>query len=146
MLCFYTSGFRKKLEAAAKKKDCSLIRDWQRSILNHLYWCVASTEDGDGDTVLAKWLSLDNHVHNKHKHDSPKFHQCVHSRLSKRKWFKRRKFYYSIMGTHADLFMMFVSHLDTKPSEALSALISDKNLCKAIRRLSPIHLYTRHRH
>ena len=85
MLCFYTSGFRKKLEATAKKKDCSLTRDWQRSILNHLFWCVASTEDGDGDTILAKWLSFDNHVHNKHKHATPKFSQCVHGCLSKRK-------------------------------------------------------------
>ena len=56
-----------------------LSRDWQRSILNHLYWYVASTVDGDGDTVLANWLSIDNH--NKHKHASPKFHQCVYGRL-----------------------------------------------------------------
>ena len=39
LLCFIftDSGFRKKLEAAAKKKDCSLIREWQRSIINYLY-------------------------------------------------------------------------------------------------------------
>ena len=47
------------------------------------------------------------------------------------------------MGTYADLFMMLVFRLDTKPSEALSALISDKNLSK----LSvDFHLYTRRRH
>lgn len=138
LLCFCISGFRKKLEAAAKKKGCSLIREWQRSILNHLYWCVASTEDGDGETILAKWLSLDNHVHNQHTHASPRFRRCVHGRLSKRKWFQRRKF--KALSKHdVDLFMCLCLQLDTKPSEAISALISDKNLCKAIRRLSPVH-------
>ena len=60
-----TTGFRKKLE---EQKDCHIIGNWQRSIINHLYWCVASTKDGDQDTIEAKWLSLDNHIHNKHTH------------------------------------------------------------------------------
>ena len=107
MLWFYIPGFRKKLEAAAKK-DCSLIREWQRSILNHLYWCVASTEGGDGETILAKWLSLDNHVHNQHTHASPKFRRCVHGRLSKRKWFKRRKFKVHALSKHMTLLLRFM--------------------------------------
>ena len=90
MLWFYIPGFRKKLEAAAEK-DCSLIREWQRSILNHLYWCVASTEGGDGETILAKWLSLDNH-----------------GRLSKRKWFKRRKFKVHALSKHMTLLLRFM--------------------------------------
>ena len=80
--CCFDSGLRKKLEAGAKKRMCSLIGDWRRSIVNHLYWCVSSTEDGDSETILAKWLSLDNHVHNEHKHASPKF---VHGPLGRRK-------------------------------------------------------------
>ena len=92
----FTAGFRKKLEAAAKQKDCGIIGNWQRSIINHLYWCVASTMDGDTDTILAKWLSLDNHVHNKHTHSDIKFPMCVHGSLTgnerKKKWFKRRMF------------------------------------------------------
>ena len=34
-------GLRKELEAAAKQKDCNIIGNWQRSIINHLYWCVS---------------------------------------------------------------------------------------------------------
>ena len=59
-------GFRKKVDAAAKQKGCEIT--WRRSIINHLYWCVSSTPDGDAETVLAKWVSLGDHVHNKHKH------------------------------------------------------------------------------
>ena len=53
---------------------------------------MASTENGDDETILAKWLSVDNHVHDEHEHASPKFRNCVHGHLSKRKWFKRRKY------------------------------------------------------
>ena len=87
------AGLRKKIEALAKQKQCELVAKWQRNIINHLYWCVASTTDGDGDTIKAKWLSLDNHIHNKHtRHGSQLFPKCIHQRLHaherKKKWFK----------------------------------------------------------
>ena len=59
-------GLRKKLEAVSKQKDCEIIGQWQKSIVNHLYWCVASTPNGNGDIIKAKWLSLENHIHNVH--------------------------------------------------------------------------------
>ena len=97
------SGFHKKLEAAAKQKECQIIGTWQRSIINHLYWCVASTKDGDPETMVAKWLSLDNHVHNSHTHSDKKFPRCVHKELTgnenRKKWFRRRKFL-SMHGIH----------------------------------------------
>ena len=92
----FTSGLRKKLKATAKQKECKIIGNWQKSIINHLYWCVASTNDGDEETILAKWLSLDNHVHNKHTHSDKKFPKCTHGDLTSsdrnKKWFNRRKF------------------------------------------------------
>ena len=91
------TGFRKKLDAAAKQKGCEIIGNWRRSIINHLYWCVSSTPDGDTETILAKWLSLEDHVHNKHRHKDKKFPKCAHGKLRgqdrKKKWFKRRKYY-----------------------------------------------------
>ena len=96
LMVMVTTGFRKKLEAAAKQKECKIIGNWQKSIINHLYWCVASTNDGDEETILAKWLSLDNHVHNKHTHSDKKFPKCTHGDLTSsdrnKKWFNRRKF------------------------------------------------------
>ena len=82
-------GLRKKLENLAKKKDCALVYKWQRSIINHLYWCIASTTDGNGEVITAKWLSLEGHIRNKN------FTKCCHGRLvgqvRQKKWFKRRK-------------------------------------------------------
>ena len=86
------SGLRKKLEALAKQKDCQLVGEWQRSIINHLYWCVVSSPEDEGELVKAKWLSLDNHIHNQHTDHSELFPKCFHGDLQERKWFKRRTF------------------------------------------------------
>ena len=51
-------GFHKKLEALAKQKDCDLVGKWLRSIINHMYWSVASTPNGDAETMIVKWLSV----------------------------------------------------------------------------------------
>lgn len=59
-------GFRKKVEKAAKQKDCEILGNWLQSMINHLYWSVMSTTDDNTDLVEAKWLSLANHIHNKH--------------------------------------------------------------------------------
>ena len=53
----------------------------------------ASTDDDDDDLKEAKWLSITNHIMNKHSgHDSPLFSQCLHGRLHgrerKKKWLK----------------------------------------------------------
>ena len=95
------AGFRKKLEKLGKQKGCELVCEWQKSIINHLYWCVSSSsndDDNDNSTnelIKAKWLSLDNHVHNVHKKNSKEFPKCLHGRLrgrdKKKKWFKRHK-------------------------------------------------------
>ena len=88
-------GLRKKLEALAKQKDCKLVGEWQRSIINHFYWCVASTPGGNCELVKAKWLSLENHIHGIHSGHGGEFPDCAHADLSgsvpKKKWFKRRK-------------------------------------------------------
>ena len=76
------AGLRKKVEALAKQKQCEVVAKWQKSIINHLYWCLASITDGDGGTIKTKWLSLDNHIHNKHtSHGSQLFPKCIHRRL-----------------------------------------------------------------
>ena len=78
----------------AKQKECDIIGEWQRSIINHLYWCVASSQE-DGESVKAKWLSLDNHVHDIHTGHGGVFPEYIHGQLDvqrPRKWFKRGEF------------------------------------------------------
>ena len=88
-------GFRKKVKALAKQKDCELVGKWEQSMINHMYWCVVSTPSGDSNVMVAKWLSLENHIHNKHSRHGQLFRKCSHGRLVGRnrnkKWFKRRK-------------------------------------------------------
>ena len=95
-MCFILSGFRKKVNDLAKQKDCNIIGEWEKSIINHMYWCVASTPNSDGEMMKAKWLSLDNHLHNIHSGHSEHFPTCSHGELQGRdrnkKWFRRRKF------------------------------------------------------
>lgn len=81
-------AFRKKVEKLAKEKGCEVVGEWQKSMINHLYWSAYSTEDGNGDVILEKWLSLVNHLHNKHRGHGKVYKRCAHGRLRKRKWLK----------------------------------------------------------
>jgi len=48
-------------------------------LANHLYWCVSTTPDDDSELVQAKWLSLDNHVHDVHRIEGMvKYFQSAH--------------------------------------------------------------------
>ena len=84
-------AFRKKVEALAKTKECEIVGKWIKSIVNHIYWCAASTPDGDSNMVKCKWISLDNHLHNVHEGNSSSFPTCLHGPLPK----PRRKLWLS---------------------------------------------------
>ena len=90
----FVTGLRKKLDKLAKDKDCKIVAEWIHSIINHFYWSVTSTTDGNEEMVQAKWLSLVNHVHNRHSKHGGLFPKCTHKRLKRRKkkWIKWRKF------------------------------------------------------
>lgn len=81
-------GVYKKLEAAGRKKGCKKVKDWARSISNHMYWC-ASSSGGDGELVQQKWLSILNHVTNVHEGHGDKFPECEHGDLEDRDWMKK---------------------------------------------------------
>ena len=55
-------------------------------MVNNLYWVAASTPDGDGDLMLAKFSSIVNHILNVHHHDSQLFPHCAHGELAERDW------------------------------------------------------------
>ena len=63
----------KKPGALTKTTDCHPMSQWIKSISNHVYWCVASTEPSPdrGEVVLAKWQSVANHVQNIHEQAQP---------------------------------------------------------------------------
>ena len=82
--CLYALAFRKKVEKIAQKKGCEITGKWQKSLVNHIYWCAASTEDGNGSIIEAKWRLVANHIHNKHRGHSTLFPKCAHKRLYKK--------------------------------------------------------------
>ena len=75
----------KKLLSLGKKAGFSIVRDWAKSISNHLYWC-ASSSGGDAEMVQEKWKSVTNHVVNIHDGHSSKFPACEHDVLEDRAW------------------------------------------------------------
>jgi len=81
----YFTGVKQKIVAKGKRKDCSILNDWTKSITNHVYWCAA-TSDGDADLMRAKWLSIDRHVVNKHHDHGVVYDSCEHDELDCRNW------------------------------------------------------------
>ena len=87
------AGLKKKLVKLVKKGYPEL-QEWIRSISNHLYWCAASGKDKNPDMIVAKWMSVCDHIINKHKgHKNPLFPTCMHPSKptkgkKKKKWLK----------------------------------------------------------
>ena len=40
-----------------KQRGCELIGEWQKSMVNHLYWSVASKPSGNDEVVKAKVIT-----------------------------------------------------------------------------------------
>lgn len=78
-------GVKKKLLAASRSGPCKDLEVWVQPVNNHLYHCAALGE-GNGPLMVSMWMSLLNHVVNKHDgHDGP-YHECLHQPLSDRAW------------------------------------------------------------
>ena len=72
----------KKIMAKSKTKTCEALGLWIRSIANHMWWCSESC-GGDDQLLREKWLSLLNHITNKHRWGGSKiFKKCAHTVLT----------------------------------------------------------------
>ncbi|KAK3720962.1 hypothetical protein QZH41_006532 [Actinostola sp. cb2023] len=74
-------GLGKKIDKVAKQKDCGDIAEWKQSISNHMYWCAASTPDGNGDMIKAKWEILPLHIQDIHTSNNVLHSECGHGEL-----------------------------------------------------------------
>ena len=90
--CFTVLAVRKKVHSLAKKKDCEIVGDWERSINHHVYYVASSTTDDETEMRKAKWVSLVNHIQGIHQGHSEIFPQCLHGELKEgernKKWLK----------------------------------------------------------
>lgn len=77
----------KKVVAISKEKDCNMVKMWQKSIKNHLYWSASSSFNGE--ETVAKWTYLLYRIQNVHVHENPFFPRCLHPPpTDKNKWLK----------------------------------------------------------
>nr|XP_054770487.1 uncharacterized protein LOC129278312 [Lytechinus pictus] len=82
-------GIKKKIKALGKMKDCELAKEWQRSLINHIYWAANSTQDGDGELIKAKYECSLNHIRNIHSGHGRKYPTCSHgTEHPDREWMK----------------------------------------------------------
>lgn len=73
---------RKDLAAASKKRECGDLLPWTASVVNHLWWCAA-TSDGDQLLCQEKWKSVVYHVADVHEWpDFELFKVCDHGELT----------------------------------------------------------------
>lgn len=78
-------GMKKKPLAASHSGPCKDLEVWVQQVNNRLYYCAAPGK-GNGPLLESMWMSLLNHVINKHDgHDGP-YHECLHQPLSDRAW------------------------------------------------------------
>lgn len=74
----FNLGVGKKIDELAKQRICKEVGPWKKSIVNHLYWCGASSSTGK--EIVAKWRSVVNHVQDIHEHEG-EFQRCQHPPL-----------------------------------------------------------------
>ncbi|XP_044168213.1 uncharacterized protein LOC122952240 [Acropora millepora] len=73
---------RKDLVAASKKRECTELASWTASVVNHLWWCAA-TSHGDHLLCQEKWKSIIYHVAGIHEWpDFQLFSACGHDELT----------------------------------------------------------------
>lgn len=109
-------GISKKITAIGKLKDCDTAQHWKKAIVNHIYWCAASTPDGNGDLMVAKFKSLLNHIRNIHEHGDI-FPRCEHpADYPQREWMRE----------------------GTKVFEKVSEVLTKTRLLNDLKKMSPL--------
>ncbi|KAG0444146.1 hypothetical protein HPB47_014121 [Ixodes persulcatus] len=68
---------KKKLQAASWSGLCKELEVWIQPVTNHLYFC-AMMGDCNVPLLVSMWLSLLNHVVNKHSGHGGPYDECLH--------------------------------------------------------------------
>ncbi|KAA0723677.1 hypothetical protein E1301_Tti003208 [Triplophysa tibetana] len=94
---------RESLDDSSKERERKDLKLWRQAVIYHLYWTAASTPNGDGDVMEAKWRNMVNHVQDINEHDTPMIPCCEHPRLEgearKKAWMEPDLIFYQAMST-----------------------------------------------
>ena len=111
----------------SKYKDCGIVGEWVKSIINHLHWCAASAPDGDGDQMVVRWQSLANHIM-----------RSAWWLLSLTPRGETKKVVYARYVLSCNNIIQHVNYITgSKAFEQLNDLLSNKHLLIDIAKLSP---------
>jgi len=78
--CTMFQAWKKKLAALSLKSKHRILAKWIKSICNHMYWVVDTTEH-QTKFRESKWLSIIDHIANEHTFGYPEFSSCEHGLL-----------------------------------------------------------------
>ena len=77
-----SKNIKQKILKASKKKSCSILIKWLKSICNHFWWACATCE-GNEILLQEKWTSVIFHIQNIHFWIGyRKFTKCIHADLT----------------------------------------------------------------
>ncbi len=75
----YIVEITKVLNRIAKENGCEALLPWIKPCVDHLYWSVTTTLDGNGAAMWAKFESFLEHIANVHSNlPNPVFNKCAH--------------------------------------------------------------------
>ena len=85
----FGKSIKKTLSETAKKRERQQGSLWIKAIINHLWWCCASSI-GNEELIRKKWLNMLKHIRGIHSwKDNNSFHKCEHIQLDQeQKWLK----------------------------------------------------------
>ena len=116
----------------AQYKDCEVVGEWIKSITNHLYWCAASSPEGDGHEMVVRWKSLMEHICDRHDEC---YHLPLEGRDRHKKWLVSGTYNHNTIHTIKCYICIF--SLGTKACEKLYDIICNARLLADIKKLSP---------
>ena len=102
-------GCAKKLTSLLREnEECEDVGKWRQSISNYMYWCTASTLDGDGQLIQEKWKILPFHIQNIHANGSSQLYPVW-------TWRARRGFQESsLAGTRYQHILVLGTYIELK--------------------------------
>ncbi|KAG0416988.1 hypothetical protein HPB47_005984 [Ixodes persulcatus] len=77
---FKEKRVKKKLNAAQKRAGCQPLEEWTQATTNHMYWS-AMAAGGNKELLVEIWLSMQNHVIDKHTGHGGSYTRCVHNEI-----------------------------------------------------------------
>ncbi|XP_065054534.1 uncharacterized protein LOC135683252 [Rhopilema esculentum] len=117
----------RKVEEIGKKRTTAVVNEWVPSIKNHVYWCASTSKDSP-QLIKEKWLSLFNHIINKHEgHDGQLFKCCEHGPME-REWLIKGKAAYKELKDKLTKTQLLNDIAKLSPVEQTSHLESFHNI------------------